>query len=112
MSRVYLVVNSDLEMSAGKIAAQVGHAVQHIFEYYIDHVDKQSDLIKYQQTGNTKIVLKASHDKIIALYRKYPNKSFLIIDAGRTEIEPGSVTVLGFLPMSEPLKELKSLSLL
>jgi len=113
MSRIYFVVNSDLEMSAGKIAAQVGHGMQYVMEYYLTHVESQHDIKDYKASGSAKIILKAPESKIIMLYEKYRHISFLVTDAGKTEIAPGSITVLAFLPMQvdEQLKELKRFKL-
>jgi peptidyl-tRNA hydrolase, PTH2 family len=111
MSRIYFLVNTDLEMSPGKLAAQVGHGMQYIMEYYLKFPDEQKEIMEYSSAGSTKIVLKCRQNKLLALYEKYKSRSFLVIDAGKTEISPGSATVLAFLPMIEPYKELKRLSL-
>jgi peptidyl-tRNA hydrolase len=112
MSRIYLVINSDLEMSVGKIASQVGHGVQYILEYYIKHPERIQEFRDYKSQGSTKIVLKAPQHKLLALHNQYPDISFLVSDAGRTEIASGSITVLAFLPMEDQLKEFKRLRLL
>lgn len=112
MNRIYLIINSDLQMSSGKIAAQTGHGVQYIMEYYMKNPDKQQDFREYKKDGSTKIVLKAPQNKLIALHEKYPDTSFLVIDAGHTEIAPGSITVLAFLPSTDQLPEFKRFRLL
>lgn len=112
MSRIYLIVNSDLQMSVGKIASQTAHGTQYIMEYYLKHPDQQGSYRDYKLDGSTKIILKAPEKKLLEVHRKYPDSSFLVMDAGRTEIQPGSITVLAFLPMDDQLPELKRFRLL
>lgn len=112
MSRIYLIVNSDLQMSIGKIASQTAHGMQYIMEYYLKHDDKYKEYCDYKTHGSTKIILKASEKKLLELYNKYSNLSFLVMDAGKTEIQSGSITVLAFLPLDEPLQEFKRFRLL
>jgi PTH2 family peptidyl-tRNA hydrolase len=111
MSRIYLIVNSDLQMSTGKIGAQTAHGMQYIMEYYFNHPNQQKEFRDYKADGSSKIILKAPEQKILALHQKYSERSFLVSDAGRTEIPSGSITVLAFLPMEETLPELKRLRL-
>jgi peptidyl-tRNA hydrolase len=112
MSRIYLIVNSDLQMSTGKIASQTSHGMQYIMEYYLKHSDKYNNYRDYKSDGSTKIILKAPEKKLLEIYQKYPDQSFIVKDAGHTEIAPGSITVLAFLPMEEPLQEFKRFRLL
>lgn len=89
---MYFVVNSDLKMKPGKVAAQCCHAAIQIYE-------KMPKDLLYQEwlhTGTTKIVLIATENQMIDLHRKYSNISVKVIDAGRTQILPNSFTVLGF----------------
>lgn len=100
---IYLLVNSDLKkMRAGKMAAQVGHAVQDITERMLatDH-DKWR---KYKRGGTKKIVVKATEAQMKQLSAEYTRSKdgvwcVEIHDAGCTQIEAGSFTVLGFCPM-------------
>lgn len=112
MSRIYLIVNSDLQMSMGKIASQTAHGMQYIMEYYLKHDHKYKEYCDYKSEGSTKIILKASEKKLLELYHKYPDQCFLVMDAGKTELQPGSITVLAFLPLEEPLPEFKRFRLL
>jgi peptidyl-tRNA hydrolase len=99
-------------MSVGKIASQTAHGMQYIMEYYLKHDEKYNDYRDYKADGSTKIVLKAPEKKLLEIQKKYPDQCFLVVDAGRTEIQSGSVTVLAFLPMEEPLLEFKRCRLL
>ena len=117
---MYLIVNKDLNMSAGKIGAQVGHAVGMIFiDYYENYVMNMNTMCNYSQAMQNwknesyrKVVLQAHQkdfDKIMKEHHCYA-----VRDSGLTEVDPGSVTVLGFWPMkkSEVPKAIKKLQLL
>jgi PTH2 family peptidyl-tRNA hydrolase len=106
--RMYLIVNSDVKMGKGKVGAQVGHAVMYLTEMMISSKNYKD----YKKSGAPKIVLKASQETMVELYKKYPNLSVCVHDAGRNQLEPNTFTVLGFLPMTDQLPELKKLSLL
>ena len=98
---MYLVVNDDLKMGKGKIASQVGHCVHFMVENIIrSHYEskKSNSYDRYMKwkNGSTKIVLKASKDELIKLSGE--KESNAIYDAGKTQIESGSLTVVGFYP--------------
>ena len=115
---MYLVVNKSLNLTAGKIAAQIGHcceklaldACYQLFGQYDKQQDK--DWKEYLNTGTTKIVLAASLEQWAAI--KENGSCLVIVDEGRTECPPNSETVLGFFPMrkSEAPDVIKKLSLL
>ena len=56
------------------------------------------DYVKWRKYC-AKIVLKASAEEIEKLSNK--EESFVVYDAGLTQIEEGSLTVVGFLPCEE-----------
>ncbi len=92
-----LVVRTDLKMSRGKIAAQSAHAS-------VASSDKVSDAKnrEWKAEGMKKVVLKIdSLTKLKEIKKKADSlniKNALIIDAGRTELKPGTITVLGIGP--------------
>ncbi|MDC3415455.1 aminoacyl-tRNA hydrolase [Aquibacillus salsiterrae] len=89
----YFVVNGDLTMSPGKVAAQVAHAAtQSVFAYH-----KNADYAEWLESGQTKIILKANEASLIKLKDDF----IAIRDAGKTEIEPGSLTVVCLPPMEK-----------
>jgi peptidyl-tRNA hydrolase len=98
----YLVANKGLGMSAGKLAAQVGHAVQKGFELNpkVWGPDFQDVVDEYNKTGHTKIVLEARDTEHLVAFRDFAKsrgyESWLVIDEGRTEVAPHSPTALGF----------------
>jgi len=101
---MYIVINDDLKMQKGKIASQTGHVVQLITEDIIRMgyettrgvPDAYMRYMKWRANGCAKIVLKASHEQL-ELLLTMPETRY-IIDAGRTQIAPNSLTVVGFFP--------------
>ena len=109
---MYLIVNNDLSMGKGKICAQVGHAVQYIIdEYYNGTIGDKKSYQLWKENGNPKIIIKASQEELNKL-SKYKN-TYTIIDAGRTQIAPNSMTVVVFFPTQRKnLEFLKNFKLL
>lgn len=100
---MYVFVNNDLEMGKGKIAAQVGHVVGEITEKIVRSgyetsptPDTYLRYMKWKNSGHKKIVLKATEKDLLALL-EWP-ESVGIRDAGRTQVAPNSLTVVGFYP--------------
>jgi len=99
--KLVIVVREDLKLSKGKLCAQVAHAV-------LDCFMKQKDVKlskKWLDEGGKKVVLKCkSKDELLFLTQKAENARLtnaLIIDAGLTEIKPGTATCLGIGPDKE-----------
>ncbi|CAK1590579.1 unnamed protein product [Parnassius mnemosyne] len=98
--KLVLVVRTDLNMGKGKIAAQCSHAAVGAFE---KAQRKDPEALKtWQSTGQAKIALKTdSVDEIKRIAenaKKMGLITSLIRDAGRTQIAPNSITVLGVGP--------------
>lgn len=88
----YYIVNQQLKMSAGKVAAQVAHAAtQGVLQYH-----RQPLFSDWLSSGQTKIILKANQ---VDLENLVEQGYVSIKDAGRTEIEAGSLTVVCLPPM-------------
>lgn len=92
---MYIFLNHGLGMSVGKAAAQAAHAA---CEAMI--TSPQADVDAWRLGGHyTKIVLKADDAEQLTTIERYLNdrgfKTSLIIDEGRTEIQPFSKTALG-----------------
>jgi peptidyl-tRNA hydrolase, PTH2 family len=108
-----IVINGGLKMSIGKTAAQAAHAA-------VGAAERASakQRAQWAEFGVTKIVtIVADEDRLLALTAKaheYRLPHFLVADAGRTEIEPGSLTALGIGPAEAALidKITRSLPLL
>jgi len=98
-----MVVRKDLELSKGKLAVQVAHASLGAYEKAMQARKKYVE--DWQREGQKKVVLgvdtlaelKELQKKAMAL--KLP--VCLIQDAGLTELEPGTITVLGIGPAPE-----------
>ncbi|QGA67844.1 peptidyl-tRNA hydrolase Pth2 [Sulfolobus sp. E11-6] len=109
MVKMVIVVRSDIKMGKGKIAAQVAHAAVSLVISIInsDNSRWKEWLNEWLQKGQPKIVVKAnSLDEIILRSKKAEtmNLPFSIIeDAGKTQLEPGTITCLGIGPAPESL---------
>lgn len=130
---MYLIVRESLNMSAGKIAAQVGHAVGIIDAYYMSFVaeidmmylsaidedifsskieevissvdrEKLDNILpkthcfeQWRDNSFRKIVLRADDKEWEKAKRQLD--CYLVVDAGLTQVESGSETVIGLWPM-------------
>lgn len=100
----YLILNKGLGMSTGKAAAQAAHAsvegVRLSARTPNGNPWDASIVNRWYRGGHyAKVVLEAKDSAALQIARQYIEdrgfKSALIIDEGRTEIEPMSVTALG-----------------
>ena len=118
MNVVYIVVNKDLNMSLGKTCAQVGHAIQYLCQHYFSIQRAQeknptektekliNDYLEWSVEGlSTKIVLGADTKEFNKL-KESDLDPFIVTDAGKTEVEPGTETVLAFWPMEKDSNKL------
>ena len=92
-----IVIRSDLKLSRGKIAVQASHAAILAFE-------RSSKSARYQwmRQGQKKVALLVDGVKDIYSLKNHAEKlgipSAVVVDAGLTEIPPGTVTALGLGP--------------
>jgi peptidyl-tRNA hydrolase len=99
---MYVLVNSDLKMSPGKIAAQVAHvaekmAVEMVTEMYEEAGTYKHLLFKqYLKHGHKKVILTATTKEMTELMHHTDARH--IIDEGYTEVPPDSLTVVAFFP--------------
>ncbi|CAL8266758.1 unnamed protein product [Merluccius merluccius] len=98
--KMILVVRNDLKMGKGKVAAQCSHAA--VAAYKQMHRRNPELLKQWDYCGQPKVVVKAPDEEtLVALLRHAKEVGLsvsLIQDAGRTQIAPGSRTVLGVGP--------------
>eukprot|EP00088_Acartia_fossae_P046801 TRINITY_DN5064_c0_g2_i2.p1 TRINITY_DN5064_c0_g2~~TRINITY_DN5064_c0_g2_i2.p1 ORF type:complete len:180 (-),score=13.60 TRINITY_DN5064_c0_g2_i2:432-971(-) len=99
-TKMVLVVRNDLKMGKGKAAAQCSHAT---LAAYKQARRKNPDVLRvWECNGQPKITLKCdSEDELMTMLaqaRSLNLVSAVIADAGRTQIEPGSKTVLAIGP--------------
>ena len=115
---MYILVNDDLKMGKGKIAGQVGHVVglitEKIIQDYYESNKKPSDIylryLTWKRTGIAKIVLKATEEQIKTFIGE--PETIYILDAGKTQIAPNSLTVIGFFPNTTNKEKFKDFKLL
>lgn len=98
--KMILVVRNDLKMGKGKVAAQCSHAA---VSAYKQVQRRNPELLKqWEYCGQPKVVVKAPDEEtLIVLLDRAKEMGLpvsLIQDAGRTQIAPGSRTVLGIGP--------------
>lgn len=104
----YFVVNSELNMSVGKIAAQVAHVATNItldigqswdFECddpkYDEHEKYVDSFKEWHENNQPKIILRAKEKDLLKLINL---GWYYIRDNGRTEIPENSLTVVGCAP--------------
>ncbi len=107
--KMYILVNQDISMGKGKIAGQVGHAVN-ILTYRM--CKQNNELIdEYMQGAIKKIVLKCPQSKLEEL----ENKNYIAArDKGLTQLEPNTLTAvtLGILMEDEVEDWIRELKLL
>ncbi|KAG7483775.1 hypothetical protein MATL_G00041900 [Megalops atlanticus] len=98
--KMTLVVRNDLKMGKGKVAAQCSHAA---VSAYKQVQRRNPDLLKqWEYCGQPKVVVKAPDEEsmieLLTHAKELGLPVSLIQDAGRTQIAPGSRTVLGVGP--------------
>lgn len=95
-----ILVRMDLKLPKGKLAVQSAHAA-------VESVLRSSkeEVAKWRKEGMKKVVLKVADLKELYKFKEiakdYGLVSALITDAGKTTVEPGTVTCLGIGPEKE-----------
>lgn len=118
---MYLIVRESLGMSPGKAAAQCAHAAQMLqlhfgrlvdaarghdgpdSEFFVNVDQPTADMVdRYRDwlgSSFRKVVLRADDKEWVKL-KGHPGLDFVVVrDAGLTEVDPGSETVIGLWPM-------------
>lgn len=114
-SKQAIIIRSDLGMGKGKLAGQTAHAS--VSAYNLARSRDPDSAKEWEEEGQMKIVLKVnSEGELLALYEKMKREipCALIRDAGKTQLEPGTLSCFGAGPADEALinkytKELKLL---
>jgi PTH2 family peptidyl-tRNA hydrolase len=95
-----IVARADLSMGEGKLAAQVAHASLSAFQDTPERARKA-----WQGEGQTKVVLKANGEQTLFELADKAERDGLphaiVRDAGRTQLEPGTVTALAVGPAED-----------
>jgi peptidyl-tRNA hydrolase, PTH2 family len=101
-----IILRTDLNMSAGKAAAQASHAslmaFLHVAQKYPDKIDE------WFKTGQGKIILEVnSEDELKQIYNRLINDDtgkaicYLVRDSGLTELKGMEYTALGIGPFDK-----------
>ncbi|XKL65387.1 hypothetical protein PGB90_008807 [Kerria lacca] len=103
--KMVLVARTDIDMKPGKLAAQCAHAA---VANYVATKNYNSDIAElWLSTGQAKVVCKCNSEESLMKISKEVKKSNLlgtiIKDAGRTQLSPGTITVLGVGPASKKI---------
>ncbi|EXF83507.1 peptidyl-tRNA hydrolase PTH2 [Colletotrichum fioriniae PJ7] len=111
--KLVLVVRTDLGMTKGKMAAQASHATLACYKSLSKIAAKDPSspaakiLSRWENLGQAKIAVQIKNqDEMLELMGKARSlgvTSEVIADAGRTQIEAGSLTVLGVGPAPRSL---------
>lgn len=98
--KMVLCVNMELKMDKGKIAAQCGHATLGAYKLATKYCP--TAVLWWQRTGQAKIAVKVEKETSIYEIEKRAKAAglatYLVEDAGRTQIAAGSKTVLAIGP--------------
>lgn len=102
--KMVFVVRQDLKMGEGKIASQCAHAAVGIYD---ELLKRQPQLVwKWEQCGQPKIVVTCRNQQEMNELRTKAERAglptFMVADAGRTQVAAGSKTVLVVGPGTKP----------
>ncbi|CEF99517.1 Peptidyl-tRNA hydrolase, PTH2 [Ostreococcus tauri] len=97
--KMVLLVREDLPMGAGKVAAQAGHAAVGAVSLVMEN---RMLLGRWEADGQKKVALGVKSlrkmDELVEQARRSRLNVFEVLDAGRTEVDPGTKTVVAIGP--------------
>lgn len=100
MYKQMIILRNDLDMSVGKKCVQCCHASLGAYKK-----TNKSVIKKWESKGQKKVILEVNSEKeLLELFeraKKEKISSFLVEDAGLTELEPGDITALAIGPDDE-----------
>lgn len=100
MFKQVILVRSDLKLPKGKLSVQVAHAS---LEAAMKSDKKIVEM--WRKTGAKKVALKVKDEAELLMMKQaadgFKLKAALIKDAGKTVLEPGTITCLGIGPDDE-----------
>ncbi|KAM6543166.1 hypothetical protein CsatB_007613 [Cannabis sativa] len=98
--KMVLIVRQDLKMKSGKIASQCAHAATGMYAELMQ--SRRSLLKQWEQCGQPKIVLTCKNQQEMNKLKEEADSiglpTFVVADAGRTQVSSGSRTVLAIGP--------------
>eukprot|EP00741_Cyanophora_paradoxa_P007893 tig00001224_g7636.t1 len=99
--KLVLCVRQDLKMTSGKIAAQCSHATLGAYKKGIKR-GRANEIQSWEWSGQPKIAVRVQNEKeMLELERRARQAgidTYIVCDAGRTQIKAGSRTVLAVGP--------------
>ena len=103
--KMVLVVNTELGMGKGKVAAQCGHAAVACFKAAL--VEEPQLVAAWERTGQTKVVVRGGGEESLLAVSKAGRQAGMVVaevrDAGRSQVEAGSLTLVGLGPANNLL---------
>ncbi|XP_066473079.1 probable peptidyl-tRNA hydrolase 2 [Tiliqua scincoides] len=107
--KMVFVVNMELGMGVGKIAAQVGHAAIGLFQLMQEKSTHRAMINQWDEHGAKKVVLQgANTDQLLELHGlalSLELPTYVVQDAGRTQVPAGSHTVLAIMGEEEMVNQ-------
>lgn len=98
--KMWLAVRTDLPLSRGKLATQSGHAYQWLTVRAMQQIPEVFQ--KYLRMATPKITVRVDGEGALHRVAEEAKKAgipfYLVHDAGRSEVEPGTATVCAFGP--------------
>jgi peptidyl-tRNA hydrolase, PTH2 family len=98
--RMIFVIDNSLKMKKGKVAAQCAHAAIGLYKHA--NIFAKSAVKQWEKESYAKITCKGDNEEHLILLQELACSknicTHLVVDAGRTQIEPGSKTVLAIGP--------------
>ncbi|MEM0480598.1 MAG: peptidyl-tRNA hydrolase Pth2 [Candidatus Aenigmatarchaeota archaeon] len=92
-----IVIRTDLKMGKGKLVAQACHASLEAYK-----LAKKEIIEEWEKQGSKKVVLKVSSlEELLKIYENAKKENLpvaLIRDAGKTQLEEGTITCLAIGP--------------
>lgn len=102
-----IAVRTDLKISPGKLAVQVAHAAVEAVIICMESQRCREWLDLWREQGMKKVVVKGGgEENLVRIYNRCKEEGLpcsLIRDAGRTELEPGTLTAVGLGPAPSEL---------
>nr|XP_045596821.1 probable peptidyl-tRNA hydrolase 2 isoform X2 [Procambarus clarkii] len=108
--KMVFVINTEFGMGVGKVAAQVGHAALGLYRLLKEDGEKyDASVEEWEEFGERKIALKGKNSQeLIELQKKAEAlylPTYLVQDAGKTQVPVGSTTVLAIFGDEEAVNE-------
>jgi PTH2 family peptidyl-tRNA hydrolase len=103
LQKMILVVRNDLKMGKGKIAAQCGHATLGVYRSSLCR--NPSGVKLWEAMGEKKVVVKCNSESELIRISQAAHKAklvyYIVVDAGHTQVDPNTKTVLAIGPASD-----------